>query len=65
MWPTLGSRTAEEQNRTELTYLQNRLPYIYYHTKYEEKGRPKKKDGLMTFVITVWASDIQHRKLLV
>jgi len=45
MWPTLGSRTAEEQNRTELTYLQDRLPYILSH---EVRGKGKTEEKRWT-----------------
>jgi len=45
----------------------DRLPYIllhYYHMKSEEK-EDRRKDGLITFVMTLWASELQYRKLLI
>jgi len=48
----------------QLLYLSPTAYYMAIHME-SRKWKTQRQDGLMTFVMTVWASEFQYRKLLI
>jgi len=57
--------SSELHVRSSPTFVRVTYGLLYGYTHAVEEMEDRRKDGLMTFVMTVWASEFQYRKLLI
>ena len=57
--------SSELHVRSSPTFVHVTYGRLHGYTHGVEEMEDRRKDGLMTFVMTVWASEFQYRKLLI
>jgi len=57
--------SSELHVRSSPTFVRVTYGLLHGYTHGVEEMEDRRKDGLMTFVMTVWASEFQYRKLLI
>ena len=57
--------SSELHVRSSPTFVHVTYGLLHGYTHGVEEMEDRRKDGLMTFVMTVWASEFQYRKLLI